>query len=100
MQTNALLICTPCLFSAYTKVSVHHPFIARSFCVYPSETRQYASRLVATAWDLARTPGGRVVGFSGAGLDTAACMTLCNDTQCCGVMGPVAMRGAHCPATM
>ncbi|PRW58669.1 hypothetical protein C2E21_2704 [Chlorella sorokiniana] len=36
-----------------------------NFCVFPSETRQYASRLVATAWDLAGMPGSRVVGFSG-----------------------------------
>ncbi|KAL4434355.1 hypothetical protein ABPG75_000796 [Micractinium tetrahymenae] len=33
--------------------------------VFPAEMRQFPSRLVATSWDLADTPGGRVVGFSG-----------------------------------
>lgn len=36
-----------------------------NFCVFPTETRQYPHRLVATSWDLADSPNGRVVGFSG-----------------------------------
>ena len=34
-------------------------------CVFPTETQQYPQRLVASAWDLADNPQGKVVGFSG-----------------------------------
>ncbi|KAG2496793.1 hypothetical protein HYH03_005201 [Edaphochlamys debaryana] len=34
-------------------------------CVLPSETRQFPQRLAASAWHLAGSGGGRVVGFSG-----------------------------------
>eukprot|EP00882_Tetradesmus_deserticola_P025076 GHRQ01027510.1.p1 GENE.GHRQ01027510.1~~GHRQ01027510.1.p1 ORF type:complete len:136 (+),score=59.90 GHRQ01027510.1:286-693(+) len=34
-------------------------------CVLPSESRQYAYRLTATAWHLAENAAGAVVGFSG-----------------------------------
>jgi hypothetical protein len=34
-------------------------------CVLPAETKQYPSRLVATAWHLAHSPGGNIAGFSG-----------------------------------
>ena len=34
-------------------------------CVLPGETGQYPKRLAASAWDLADSPDGRVVGFSG-----------------------------------
>lgn len=34
-------------------------------CVLPLETKQYSSRLVATAWHLAQNPTGNVAGFSG-----------------------------------
>ena len=37
------------------------------FCVFPDETRQFPSRMVASAWQLADNPKGTVVGFSGAG---------------------------------
>lgn len=38
--------------------------------------RQFPSRLVATSWDLADTPGGRVVGFSGEHRDAPALVPL------------------------
>jgi len=34
-----------------------------NYCVFPRETKQFPSRIMANAWDL--TDGGRVVGFSG-----------------------------------
>lgn len=34
-------------------------------CVLPLETKQYPSRLVATAWHLAHNPNGKTAGFSG-----------------------------------
>jgi hypothetical protein len=34
-------------------------------CVLPLETKQYPSRLVATAWHLAQNPTGKIAGFSG-----------------------------------
>ena len=37
----------------------------RMVCVFPEETRQFPHRLVATSWNLADNPCGRVVGFSG-----------------------------------
>lgn len=42
-------------------------------CVLPLETRQYPSRLEATAWHLAQSPAGHIAGFSGT-----------NDSHRCG----------------
>eukprot|EP00967_Tisochrysis_lutea_P133638 scaffold234826_cov19-Tisochrysis_lutea.AAC.1 len=35
-----------------------------NFCVLPTETKQYPSRLARSAWHLADNAQGRIVGFS------------------------------------
>jgi len=53
-----------CLFQNYShnRETINYWLSA---CVLPSETGQYPSRLVATAWDLAENPKNGPVGFSG-----------------------------------
>lgn len=36
-----------------------------SYCLVPREMRMYPGRLPASAWHLANTPAGQVIGFSG-----------------------------------